>query len=89
MARIQSLVTHTVFGLGLYAAGWLVNLLRNLDKELHNEPHPRPLCPSRSARCSTIMVTVVSAVLALNTGVHQVFWSWFKSCVTLPVAFRR
>jgi hypothetical protein len=29
-ARIQSLVTHTVFGLGLYAAGWTVNLLRNL-----------------------------------------------------------
>ena len=24
-ARVQSLVTHTVFGLGLYAAGWLTN----------------------------------------------------------------
>ena len=27
-ARIQSLVTHAIFGLGLYAAGWAVNLLR-------------------------------------------------------------
>ncbi|WP_050626797.1 DUF2938 domain-containing protein [Bradyrhizobium viridifuturi] len=26
-ARLQSLVTHTVFGLGLYAAGWLVRAL--------------------------------------------------------------
>lgn len=27
-ARIQSLVTHTVFGLGLYAGGWAANLLQ-------------------------------------------------------------
>jgi hypothetical protein len=26
-ARVQSLVTHTVFGLGLYAAGWMTKLL--------------------------------------------------------------
>lgn len=26
-ARVQSLVTHTVFGLGLYAAGWLTHFL--------------------------------------------------------------
>jgi hypothetical protein len=26
-ARVQSLVTHTVFGLGLYAAGWLQSIL--------------------------------------------------------------
>jgi hypothetical protein len=26
-ARVQSLVTHTVFGLGLYAAGWAANFL--------------------------------------------------------------
>jgi len=26
-ARLQSLVTHTVFGLGLYAGGWAVNFL--------------------------------------------------------------
>jgi Protein of unknown function (DUF2938) len=26
-ARLQSLVTHTVFGLGLYAAGWVARLL--------------------------------------------------------------
>lgn len=26
-ARLQSLVTHTVFGLGLYAAGWLARAL--------------------------------------------------------------
>lgn len=26
-ARLQSLVTHMVFGVGLYAAGWLVRLL--------------------------------------------------------------
>jgi len=26
-ARVQSLVTHTIFGFGLYAAGWLANLL--------------------------------------------------------------
>jgi hypothetical protein len=26
-ARLQSLVTHTVFGLGLYAAGWMAGLL--------------------------------------------------------------
>jgi hypothetical protein len=26
-ARLQSLVTHTVFGLGLYAAGWLQSIL--------------------------------------------------------------
>ena len=25
-ARVQSLVTHTVFGLGLYAAGWIARL---------------------------------------------------------------
>jgi hypothetical protein len=25
-ARVQSLVTHTLFGLGLYAAGWVTNL---------------------------------------------------------------
>ena len=25
-ARLQSLITHAVFGLGLYAAGWLLNL---------------------------------------------------------------
>lgn len=25
-ARLQSLVTHTVFGLGLYVTGWLVNV---------------------------------------------------------------
>jgi len=24
-ARVQSLVTHGIFGLGLYAAGWLIN----------------------------------------------------------------
>jgi hypothetical protein len=24
-ARVQSLITHTVFGLGLYAAGWVTN----------------------------------------------------------------
>jgi hypothetical protein len=26
-ARVQSLITHTVFGVGLYAAGWIVKLL--------------------------------------------------------------
>jgi hypothetical protein len=26
-ARVQSLVTHAVFGLGLYAAGWLQSIL--------------------------------------------------------------
>jgi hypothetical protein len=26
-ARVQSLITHTVFGLGLYAAGWAANRL--------------------------------------------------------------
>lgn len=26
-ARVQSLVTHTLFGLGLYAGGWLAHLL--------------------------------------------------------------
>ena len=26
-ARVQSLVTHTIFGVGLYAAGWLATLL--------------------------------------------------------------
>jgi hypothetical protein len=26
-ARLQSLVTHAIFGLGLYAAGWVVTLL--------------------------------------------------------------
>jgi hypothetical protein len=26
-ARVQSLITHTVFGVGLYAAGWLAKLL--------------------------------------------------------------
>jgi hypothetical protein len=26
-ARLQSLITHTIFGLGLYAAGWLNNSL--------------------------------------------------------------
>ena len=26
-ARVQSLVTHTIFGLGLYAAGWMTRLL--------------------------------------------------------------
>lgn len=26
-ARFQSVITHTIFGLGLYAAGWLTNLL--------------------------------------------------------------
>jgi hypothetical protein len=26
-ARVQSLVTHTIFGLGLYAAGWMTSLL--------------------------------------------------------------
>ena len=25
-ARLQSLVTHTIFGLGLYAAGWVARL---------------------------------------------------------------
>lgn len=27
-ARLRSLVTHAVFGIGLYAAGWMVRLLR-------------------------------------------------------------
>jgi hypothetical protein len=27
-ARVQSLLTHAVFGLGLYAAGWLANSLK-------------------------------------------------------------
>ncbi|RYD16938.1 MAG: DUF2938 domain-containing protein [Lysobacteraceae bacterium] len=27
-ARMQSLVTHAVFGVGLYASGWLLHLLR-------------------------------------------------------------
>lgn len=27
-ARLQSLVTHGIFGLGLYAAGWVTSLLR-------------------------------------------------------------
>ena len=27
-ARVQSLVTHAVFGVGLYASGWLLQLLR-------------------------------------------------------------
>jgi len=27
-ARLQSLITHAVFGLGLYAAGWLTSVLR-------------------------------------------------------------
>jgi hypothetical protein len=26
-ARLQSLITHTIFGLGLYAAGWVARLL--------------------------------------------------------------
>jgi hypothetical protein len=26
-ARFQSVITHAIFGLGLYAAGWLTNLL--------------------------------------------------------------
>lgn len=26
-ARVQSVVTHAIFGLGLYAAGWVANLL--------------------------------------------------------------
>jgi hypothetical protein len=29
-ARIQSLVTHGIFGLGLYATGWVASLLRTL-----------------------------------------------------------
>jgi hypothetical protein len=29
-ARLQSLLTHAIFGLGLYAAGWLTTLLVNL-----------------------------------------------------------
>lgn len=28
VARIQSIVTHAIFGLGLYAAGWVTSLLR-------------------------------------------------------------
>ena len=28
-ARVQSLITHGIFGLGLYAAGWATNLLRS------------------------------------------------------------
>lgn len=28
-ARIQSLVTHTIFGLGLYAAGWAASFLQS------------------------------------------------------------
>lgn len=27
-ARVQSLMTHTVFGLGLYLAGWVISLVR-------------------------------------------------------------
>jgi hypothetical protein len=27
-ARVQSLVTHAVFGVGLYTSGWLLQLLR-------------------------------------------------------------
>lgn len=29
-ARLQSVLTHAVFGLGLYGAGWLLNLLRGI-----------------------------------------------------------
>ncbi|WP_456660735.1 DUF2938 family protein [Bradyrhizobium sp. JR3.5] len=29
-ARLQSLLTHAVFGVGLYAAGWIVHILLNL-----------------------------------------------------------
>ena len=29
-ARFQSVVTHAIFGLGLYAAGWIASLLRAL-----------------------------------------------------------
>ena len=29
-ARLQSVVTHAIFGLGLYAAGWVTSLLRAL-----------------------------------------------------------
>jgi hypothetical protein len=29
-ARFQSIVTHAIFGLGLYAAGWVQSLLRTL-----------------------------------------------------------
>ena len=29
-ARLQSLITHAVFGFGLYAAGWALRLLRPL-----------------------------------------------------------
>jgi hypothetical protein len=27
-ARMQSLVTHTIFGIGLYAGGWVASALR-------------------------------------------------------------
>ena len=30
VARLQSLLTHAVFGVGLYAAGWIVRILLNL-----------------------------------------------------------
>jgi len=26
--RLQSLITHTIFGLGLYAGGWIVSFTR-------------------------------------------------------------
>jgi Protein of unknown function (DUF2938) len=29
-ARLQSLITHTIFGVGLYAAGWVANYFLNL-----------------------------------------------------------
>lgn len=29
-ARFHSVVTHAIFGLGLYAAGWVTSLLREL-----------------------------------------------------------
>jgi len=29
-ARLQSVITHTVFGLGLYAAGWLAHFLQQV-----------------------------------------------------------
>jgi Protein of unknown function (DUF2938) len=31
VARLQSLITHGIFGLGLYVAGWIVNMLIRFD----------------------------------------------------------
>ena len=86
-ARLQSLVTHAIFGLGLYAAGWLaIDSVCRISMRIPNRFAPILF----GALLSAIMVAIVSAfVLAINQGIHQGFsWQWLRSCVTTwPVAF--